>query len=268
MAGYYNNPEATARAIDADGWLHTGDLARRRDDGNYRIVGRSKELIIRGGENIYPAEVEEFLHRHPAVAEVAVAGLPDAKYGEVVAAWVVAKSGAMLHSRRAEALLPGPDRPLQGPAVRHDRREPPQDRDRQDPQARPARIRRSTSWGWMRRPRSRRHRPLGDRVHPPDTWIDRIERRISAGVVRGAWERSGWSRSRGAATAWRSCESCTNWRRRRAYGCRWRTSTMACGRRQAGPTPRSWPSWPSPWECRATWACGSRPGSPLRVRRA
>jgi fatty-acyl-CoA synthase len=93
MAGYYNNPEATARAIDGDGWLHTGDLARRREDGNYRIVGRSKELIIRGGENIYPPEVEEFLHHHPAVAEVAVAGLPDAKYGEVVAAWVVPRPG-------------------------------------------------------------------------------------------------------------------------------------------------------------------------------
>jgi fatty-acyl-CoA synthase len=94
MAGYYNNPEATARAVDAEGWLHTGDLARRREDGNYRIVGRSKELIIRGGENIYPPEVEEFLHHHPSVAEVAVAGLPDPKYGEVVAAWVVPKSGA------------------------------------------------------------------------------------------------------------------------------------------------------------------------------
>ncbi len=93
MAGYYNNPEATARAVDLDGWLHTGDLARCRTDGNFRIVGRSKELIIRGGENIYPPEVEEFLHHHPAVAEVAVAGLPDAKYGEVVAAWVVAKRG-------------------------------------------------------------------------------------------------------------------------------------------------------------------------------
>lgn len=93
MAGYYNNPDATARAIDPDGWLHTGDIARRRDDGNYRIVGRSKELIIRGGENIYPPEVEEFLHRHPSVAEVAVAGLPDIKYGEAVAAWVVPKSG-------------------------------------------------------------------------------------------------------------------------------------------------------------------------------
>jgi fatty-acyl-CoA synthase len=94
MTGYYNNPEATARAVDAEGWLHTGDLARSREDGTYRIVGRSKELIIRGGENIYPPEVEEFLHHHPAVAEVAVAGLPDAKYGEVVAAWVVAKAGA------------------------------------------------------------------------------------------------------------------------------------------------------------------------------
>jgi fatty-acyl-CoA synthase len=96
MAGYYNNPEATARAIDAEGWLYTGDLARRREDGNYRIVGRSKELIIRGGENIYPPEVEEFLHRHPAVAEVAVVGLPDARYGEVTSAWVVLRPGMLL----------------------------------------------------------------------------------------------------------------------------------------------------------------------------
>lgn len=101
MAGYYQAPEATARALDADGWLYTGDLARRRDDGNYRIVGRSKELIIRGGENIYPPEVEEFLHHHPDVAEVAVVGLPDVKFGEVVSAWVVPKPGANL---TAEAL--------------------------------------------------------------------------------------------------------------------------------------------------------------------
>jgi fatty-acyl-CoA synthase len=94
MAGYYRNPEATARAIDGDGWLHTGDLARCREDGNYRIVGRSKELIIRGGENIYPPEVEEFLHHHPDIAEVAVVGLPDAKFGEVVAAWIVLRPGA------------------------------------------------------------------------------------------------------------------------------------------------------------------------------
>jgi fatty-acyl-CoA synthase len=96
MSGYYKNPEATARAIDEDGWLHTGDLALLRDDGNYRIVGRCKEIIIRGGENIYPPEVEEFLHHHPDVAEVAVAGLPDLKYGEVVAAWVVPRPGAAL----------------------------------------------------------------------------------------------------------------------------------------------------------------------------
>jgi fatty-acyl-CoA synthase len=96
MAGYYKNPEATARVLDADGWLYTGDLARARDDGNYRIVGRCKELIIRGGENIYPPEIEEFLAHHPAVAEAAVVGLPDARYGEVVAAWVVLRAGAVL----------------------------------------------------------------------------------------------------------------------------------------------------------------------------
>jgi fatty-acyl-CoA synthase len=96
MTGYYRNPQATARAIDDEGWLHTGDLARLREDGNYRIVGRCKEIIIRGGENIYPPEVEEFLHHHPDAAEVAVVGLPDAKYGEIVAAWVVPRPGSIL----------------------------------------------------------------------------------------------------------------------------------------------------------------------------
>jgi len=96
MAGYYKNPEATAKAVDQEGWLHTGDLARINPDGNYRIVGRCKELIIRGGENIYPPEIEEFLHHHPSVAEAAVVGLPDAKYGEVTAAWIVARPGVSL----------------------------------------------------------------------------------------------------------------------------------------------------------------------------
>ncbi len=96
MAGYYKNSEATARVIDSDGWLYTGDLARKRPDGNYRIVGRCKELIIRGGENIYPPEIEEFLTHHPDVAEAAVIGLPDARYGEVVSAWVVTRPGATL----------------------------------------------------------------------------------------------------------------------------------------------------------------------------
>lgn len=107
MSGYYKNPEATARVVDREGWLYTGDLARRRDDGNYRIVGRSKELIIRGGENIYPPEVEEFIHRHPSVAEVAIVGLPDAKYGEVVAAWVVARPGLALSAQEVREYCRG-----------------------------------------------------------------------------------------------------------------------------------------------------------------
>lgn len=93
MSGYYKGPEATARAIDANGFLHTGDLAIRREDGRFRIVGRCKEIIIRGGENIHPPEIEEFLHHHPKIAEVAIVGLPDRLYGEVVAAWVVPKAG-------------------------------------------------------------------------------------------------------------------------------------------------------------------------------
>lgn len=94
MAGYYNDPEATTRVLSPDGWLFSGDLALRRPDGNYKVVGRSKELIIRGGENIYPPEVEEFLFQHPGVAEVAVVGLPDPIFGEVVSAWIVPRAGA------------------------------------------------------------------------------------------------------------------------------------------------------------------------------
>ena len=93
MSGYYKAPEATARAIDANRFLHTGDLAIRREDGRFRIVGRCKEIIIRGGENIHPPEIEEFLHHHPKIAEVAIVGLPDRLYGEVVAAWVVPRAG-------------------------------------------------------------------------------------------------------------------------------------------------------------------------------
>jgi fatty-acyl-CoA synthase len=96
MAGYYNAPEATARVLDPDGWLRSGDLACLRDDGNYRIVGRAKELIIRGGENIYPPEIEEFLCHHPSIAEVAVVGLPDRVYGGVVSAWIVLRRGCTL----------------------------------------------------------------------------------------------------------------------------------------------------------------------------
>ena len=93
-AGYWRRPEETARAIDAAGWLTTGDLARRDADGCYTIVGRSKDMIISGGENVYPAEVESVLHGHPDVAEAAVVGVPDPKWGEVGRAYIVPRAGA------------------------------------------------------------------------------------------------------------------------------------------------------------------------------
>jgi len=88
MQGYFENPEATAAAIDAEGWLHTGDLGSMDERGYCRIAGRLKEMIIRGGENIYPREIEHLLLTHPAVADVAVVGVPDPKWGEQVAAFV------------------------------------------------------------------------------------------------------------------------------------------------------------------------------------
>jgi fatty-acyl-CoA synthase len=93
MLGYDGEREATARVVDAEEWLHTGDLAVMREDGNFHITGRSKDLIIRGGENIYPREVEEFLHTHPRIADVQVFGLPNMEYGECVAAWIRLKPG-------------------------------------------------------------------------------------------------------------------------------------------------------------------------------
>jgi fatty-acyl-CoA synthase len=93
MKGYYKMPEATAAAIDADGWLHTGDLARRDADGNYKITGRIKDMIIRGGENIYPKEIEDFIYTHPKVSDVQVVGVPSRAYGEEIMAWVVLKPG-------------------------------------------------------------------------------------------------------------------------------------------------------------------------------
>ena len=93
MKGYYKMPQATASAIDAEGWLHTGDLACRDADGNYRITGRLKDMIIRGGENIYPKEIEEFIYTCPKVSDVQVIGVPDKKYGEEIMACVILKEG-------------------------------------------------------------------------------------------------------------------------------------------------------------------------------
>ena len=93
MLGYFNLPQKTAEAIDADGWLHSGDLALRTPEGYFRITGRLKDLIIRGGENIYPREIEERLYQHPAVEDVQIVGVPDRKYGEEVLAWIKLRPG-------------------------------------------------------------------------------------------------------------------------------------------------------------------------------
>ena len=94
MLGYWDNEEATGEAIDRAGWMHTGDLATIDEDGYANVVGRIKDMVIRGGENVYPREVEEFLYQHPAVGDVQVVGVPDPRYGEELCAWVRLKEGA------------------------------------------------------------------------------------------------------------------------------------------------------------------------------
>ena len=93
MKGYYKMPEATAKAVDKDGWLHSGDMLRRLPDGTYKVTGRLKDMIIRGGENIYPKEIEDFLYTHPKVSDVQVIGVPDEQYGEEIMACIIPKEG-------------------------------------------------------------------------------------------------------------------------------------------------------------------------------
>ncbi len=105
MKGYYKMPGATASAIDAEGWLHTGDLACRDDNGNYRITGRLKDMIIRGGENIYPKEIEEFIYTCPKVSDVQVIGVPDEKYGEEIMACIILKEGESMTEDEMKAFV-------------------------------------------------------------------------------------------------------------------------------------------------------------------
>ncbi len=107
MHGYWGDDEKTREAIDADGWMHTGDLATMDAEGYVNIVGRIKDLVIRGGENVYPREVEEFLYRHPAVSDVQVIGVPDPRYGEELCAWVVLKAGGQATSDEIRAFCQG-----------------------------------------------------------------------------------------------------------------------------------------------------------------
>ena len=107
MLGYWNNEAATREAIDAARWMHTGDLATMDEDGYLNIVGRIKDMVIRGGENVYPREIEEFLYSHPAVSDVQVIGVPDEKYGEEIMAWVKLRPGAQIGGDELRAYCQG-----------------------------------------------------------------------------------------------------------------------------------------------------------------
>jgi fatty-acyl-CoA synthase len=107
MLGYWENEAATRETVDQDRWLHTGDLATMDEHGYVNIVGRIKDVVIRGGENVYPREVEEFLYTHPAVADVQVIGVPDERYGEEVCAWVVLRQDAALDEEALRAFCRG-----------------------------------------------------------------------------------------------------------------------------------------------------------------
>ncbi|NMM19787.1 MAG: AMP-binding protein [Rhodoferax sp.] len=107
MHGYWEDPSRTAEAIDAAGWMHTGDLATMDAEGYVNIVGRIKDMVIRGGENIYPREIEEFLYRHPQIQDVQVVGIPDQKYGEELCAWIILKPGQTLTEDDVKAFCKG-----------------------------------------------------------------------------------------------------------------------------------------------------------------
>jgi len=107
MKGYWNDAEKTAEAIDDGGWMHTGDLATMDAEGYVNIVGRLKDMVIRGGENVYPREIEEFLYSHPKIQDVQVIGVPDTKYGEELCAWIVLKPGEQLSAEAVKAFCQG-----------------------------------------------------------------------------------------------------------------------------------------------------------------
>jgi fatty-acyl-CoA synthase len=107
MLGYWEEPEKTSEAIDAARWMHTGDQAVMMDDGYVKIVGRIKDMVIRGGENVYPREIEEYLYKHDAVQDVQVIGVPDPKYGEEVCACVILREGASAESEELREFCKG-----------------------------------------------------------------------------------------------------------------------------------------------------------------
>jgi len=107
MRGYWDDAAKTGEAIDAGGWMHTGDLATMDDNGYVNIVGRLKDMVIRGGENVYPREIEEFLYRHPKVQDVQVIGVPDKRFGEEVCAWIKLRDGEAATAEEIRAFCQG-----------------------------------------------------------------------------------------------------------------------------------------------------------------
>jgi fatty-acyl-CoA synthase len=138
MKCYYNNPSATHATLDKDHWNHTGDFGILDEEGFFKIVGRLKDMVIRGGENIYPREIEEFLHHHEKIFDVYVVEVPDIKYREELCAWVKLKPGQTMTEVEVKDLLQGEDHPLQDPAVNYVRERVPDHDLRQDPEVQDA----------------------------------------------------------------------------------------------------------------------------------
>ncbi len=107
MLGYWDDPERTVEAVDAEGWMHTGDIGVIDEEGYGNVVGRIKDMVIRGGENLYPREIEEFLYRHPKVADVQVVGVPDERFGEELCAWIRLHPGLTADEAEIRAFCQG-----------------------------------------------------------------------------------------------------------------------------------------------------------------
>ena len=160
MLGYWGDAERTAEAIDRARWMHTGDLATLDADGYCNIVGRLKDMVIRGGENVYPREVEEFLYRHKKIADVQVIGVPDRKYGEELCAWVKLQAGRGGDGGGDPGLLPRSDRALQDSALHPLRRGFPNDGDWQGAEIHDARRDDPRTGVGRRKDRLRRFRAM------------------------------------------------------------------------------------------------------------
>ncbi len=221
MKCYYNNPSATHLTLDRNGWVHTGDLGTMDEEGYFKIEGRLKDMVIRGGENLYPREIEEFLHHHPKVRDVYVIGVPDEKYGEELMAWVALKEGEAATPEEIRELLRRQDRALQDPAVRQVRRRLPDVGLGQDPEVQdaPGVDRRTRARGrrrGSRRPSARRN------TFPFYVVRGRSTRSATSLIERAANPYSSW-RTRYSSRIRRRIRRFASWFTPKLWGChqRW-----------------------------------------------